>query len=262
MRFNVVQPGPTVKPPKLAWLRSQGLGVICGQATVLLLAIGSVVITMTKDGASKNIAMDDIRPFFDEPAWAHLWFYLLLPLMTLYALNTILATWDSVLRKWKNGIRTASPYAASIIHVGFLIALVAHLIGGLLGTEHRPVMVSREWTELGDGRQARVMALEVESLPDGGIKQVWATMEVRDSDGSVSRPVVSFNGPLSSRLGSDLYLLTKHGRIPVGRPTAGGPQQTQEAVLLRRRHAPGNPWALGSALVMLIGIGLMWRRFV
>ena len=32
----------------LGWLYSQGLGIVCGQLTVLLLGIGSVVIAATR----------------------------------------------------------------------------------------------------------------------------------------------------------------------------------------------------------------------
>ena len=51
--------------PRWAWLRSQGLGLVCGFATVLLFAIGSVVISATRDGASSAIHMDDLRGFFE-----------------------------------------------------------------------------------------------------------------------------------------------------------------------------------------------------
>ena len=82
---------------RLAWLRSQGLGLCCGLATVALLAIGSFVIPATRDGASAGIGMDDLRGFFDPPRFAHLWLYLLFPVAALYAVNTVLATWDTVI---------------------------------------------------------------------------------------------------------------------------------------------------------------------
>ena len=33
------------------------------------------------------------------------------------------------------------------------------------------------------------------------------------------------------------------------------------AILLRRRHAPGNPWALLASLLLTLGLAIMWRRF-
>ena len=90
---------------RLAWLRSQGLGLACGLSTVALLAIGSVVLAATREGASAGIRGDDLRAFFDPPRPAHLWLYLLFPVAGLYAVNTVLATWDSVSRKWRGGVR-------------------------------------------------------------------------------------------------------------------------------------------------------------
>jgi hypothetical protein len=30
----------------------------------------------------------------------------------------------------------------------------------------------------------------------------------------------------------------------------------------RQRHAPGNPWALVAAVVLALGLGMMWRRLL
>lgn len=319
------------EPPR-GWLFSQGLGILCGQAAVALLAVGSVALAATRDGASAEIRMDDLRGFFVAPSPVHLWFYLLVPVLGLYGLNVLLATWDSVLRKWRRGLRAPRAYAAAVVHLSFLVALFAHLVGGLGGAERPPVTVGPAWAELGDGRQARLASLELEPLPDGGLKQAWATVELRDPGGSVSESLVHYNGPLSSGLGADLLLLARQGSTPSaarlalgpqrcrvaldercqlggaqaellyllpaeshasqalarvrvqvspgaaaeelwlmqGRPVrlAGGPSlslegiESEPAILLRRRHAPGNPWALLSAALLALGLGLMWRRFL
>jgi len=34
------------------------------------------------------------------------------------------------------------------------------------------------------------------------------------------------------------------------------------AILLRPRTAPSNPWALASALLVAVGVVMMWRRLV
>jgi len=204
-----------------AWLFSQGLGVICGQATVLLLAIGSIVIATTREGASASIAMDDMRAFFDPPSVVHLWFYLLVLVLTLYALNTTLATCQSVARKWRAGIRAPRFYAPAVIHVAFLIGLLAHGVGGIGGAELGQLMLGPSWTELGDGREARVAGLKAEFNPDGSMKQVRASVETRDAKGSVSETVVHYNGPMSRGLGSELMLLVRPQRVPALRLARG-----------------------------------------
>jgi hypothetical protein len=37
---------------------------------------------------------------------------------------------------------------------------------------------------------------------------------------------------------------------------------TRPAILLRGRHAPGNPWALLASLLLALGLLMMWRRFI
>jgi hypothetical protein len=206
---------------RTAWLFSQGLGVSCGQATVLLLAIGSVVLSATREGASAAIEMDDIRSFFDAPSVVHLWFYLLVLVLTLYALNVTLATWQNVAKKWRAGIRAPRFYAPAVIHVAFLAGLLAHGVGGVGGGELDRLLLGPSWTELGDGREARVTGLEVESNPDGSMKQLRASVETRDAEGSSSETVVYYNGPLSRGLGSDLMLLVRPHNVPTLRLARG-----------------------------------------
>lgn len=218
-----------VPPSRWDWLSSQGLGVLCGQATVLLLAIGSVVLANTRDGASAVIGMDDIRGFFAPPSIVHLWFYLLVLVLGLYGLNTLLATWKSVAFKWRSGVRRVQAYAASVVHLGFLLGLFAHLVGGLGGAELGQVSVGPDWTAIGDGREARLLALDVPRLPDGGMKQVEASVELRDGNGEHSTATVSYNGPLSSGLGSDLLLLVRPGAVAFAALRLGDDRCTLEA---------------------------------
>ncbi len=210
------------------WLSSQGLGVLCGQATVLLLAIGSVVLSTTREGASASIAMDDLRAFFDPPSVVHLWLYLLVVVLTVYALNTTLATCQNVTRKWRAGIRAPRFYAPALIHVAFLLALLAHGVGGIAGAELDPAWVGPGWTSIDRGRtsidrgrtsidagqEARVTGLQIESNRDGSVKQVRARLQLRDADGAARDTVVDYNGPLSRALGSDLMLLIQSQSVP------------------------------------------------
>jgi hypothetical protein len=197
------------------------LGVICGQTTVLLLAIGSVVLAATRKGASAAIEMDDLRGFFDAPSVVHSWFYLLVLVLTLYALNVTLATWQNVATKWRAGIRAPRFYAPAVIHVAFLVGLLAHGVGGIGGAELDRLMLGPSWAQLGDGREARVTGLEVEPNPDGSMKQLRASVETRDADGSSSETVVYYNGPLSRGLGSELMLLVRPHSVPTLRLARG-----------------------------------------
>ncbi|MBI5510586.1 MAG: hypothetical protein HY903_17655 [Deltaproteobacteria bacterium] len=245
------------RPPRLAWLRSQGLGVLTAQGAVLLLALGSVVLTVTAGDASKAIAMDEIRGFFTTPSLAHLWFYLLLAVLTLFALNTALCTFDSVTTRWRAGIRAPAAYAASLIHVGVLVALFAHLVGGVWNREDGQMVVAGDWRAFGDGRLVRLKELQVVPQADGSPKTVRAFLELRAPMGDVTTEVVGFNEPLSAGLGRDLTMLVRPMRVPRTSDRAN-----DDAVLLRRRHAPGNSVGLFAAVAMALGVLMMWRRLV
>jgi hypothetical protein len=316
-----------MRSDRLAWLRSQGLGLACGFATVALLAVGSFVIAATRDGASAGIGMDDLRGFFDPPRVAHAWLYLLFPVAGLYALNTVLATWDTVVRRWSLGVRAPSAYAASIVHVGFLLGLVAHAAAGFRGEDRGQVLVSAGWEAIPGFGEARLVSLEVDPLPGGMPRAVTASLEVRDGDGRVRSAAVGYNAPLSTPAAGRLALLGDFGRVRVARLSSGpdacavaegqacvvggetvrvvavgpggdggpaalvrarGPSGREEVrwlgaggellalaggrplrlegigvepgVVLRVREAPGNPWALAAAVVLTLGVVLMWRK--
>jgi hypothetical protein len=231
------------RPPRLAWLRSQGLGLLCGLATVVLLAVGSVVLVSTRDGASASVGLDDLRGFFEPPRLEHLWLYLLFPVAGLYAVNTVLATWDTVLRKWRAGLRAPGAYAPSLIHVGFLLALVAHGVGGFLGAERGAVLVGPDWQSLPGFGEARLRSLDVDALPGGMPRAAWAHLEVRDGSGGVHAETVGYNVPLSARGGAALALLSDFGQAWIARLVSRG-----ESCAL----AEGQSCLLGGASIRLV----------
>jgi len=322
---------PAPPPPdRFAWLRSQGLGVICGYGTVLLLATGSVVMVLTREGASAGIQLDDLRPFFTRPSPVHLWLYLLFPVAGLYALNTTLATLENLRRRWRAGQRAPSAYAIAVVHLAFLLALAAHGVGGFGSQELGTVVVHGDFSPLPGFGEARLASIEVDRLPGGMPKAVRAVVELRRPGRDLEQVQVGYNQPISEGLGGRLALLQDEGRTPVARFSSGstycalvegetcqvggdavtmlalsripksheqaalirapGPDgQVQErwlvrgellllrgarpfefntlmqgepAVLLRVRETPGNPWALLAALVLSLGVALMWRRLL
>jgi hypothetical protein len=241
---------------RLDWLRSQGLGLVCGFGTVVLLAVGSVILAATRDGASASVGLDDLKGYFAPPAAVHGWLYALGALAALYALNTLLATWDTVVRKWRAGVRAPGAYAASIIHVGFLVAMFGHALGGFTSEDFEPVIVSEGWSEVPGFGEARLLTLEVDAMPNGMPKSARATLAVRGPDGATRQEIVDYNQPLSRGLGGHLALLAEMGQVNV--PGVG----PRPAILLRPRTTPSNPWALASGLLVGLGVVLMWRRLI
>ena len=220
------RPPPSAESPRpardgAAWLRSQGLGLVCGFGTVLLLAVGSVVRVLTRDGASAGIELDDLAGYFTRPSPAHLWLYLLFPLAGLYALNTTLATLDNVRRRWRAGQRAPAAYAIAVVHAAFLLALAAHGVGGFLSEERGATVLTSGWQPLPGFGEARLVSLEVDTLPGGMPKEVRAVVEQRGPDGAVSSALVGYNQPLSRGWGARLALLQEFGRVAVARLSSG-----------------------------------------
>jgi hypothetical protein len=237
---------PAARPGRWAWLRSQGLGVCCGLATVVLLAIGSVVMAATRDGASAGIGLDDLTGFFERPSLAHLWLYALVPVVALYALNTFLATWETVTSRWRAGWREPRAYAAAVMHVAFLVALLAHVAGGFWSREGGGHVVTEGWQPLPGFGEARLVSLQVDELPNGMPREVRAAVELRDAAGRVEAAEVGYNRPLSGGLGSRLALLSELGRVPVARLASG-----DETCALTQ----GQRCTLGGEAIELLGFG-------
>ena len=205
-------------PPagRWAWLRSQGLGLACGQATVLLLGVGTVVLARTRDGASARVQLDDLTVFFREPSGVHLWLYLLFPVTALYALNTALCTWDATLARWRRGAAPASSWAPTVIHVAFLLALLAHGVGGFGNHDLQPLTVGSAPVALDGERTLRLTALTTDLTASGKVKQVHALVELAGPGGAAEVVEVGYNQPLSRGLGSELLLLEQAGPMPPG----------------------------------------------
>jgi hypothetical protein len=183
----------------------------------MLLAIGSVVMAVTRDGASAGIGLDDLRGFFERPSPAHLWLYALVPVVAIYALNTLLATWETVITRWRSGLRAPRAYAAAVMHVAFLVALLAHLASGFLSREGGDQIVTEGWQPLAGFGEARLVSLQTDALPNGMPRRVSAGVELREAGGRVEAVEVGYNRPLSGGLGSRLAILSEFGQVPVAR---------------------------------------------
>ncbi|MBK8481249.1 MAG: hypothetical protein IPL40_08750 [Proteobacteria bacterium] len=246
---------PSSGPATKGWLpllRSQGLGLLCGQGAVLLLAIGSIVLAATREGASARVQLDDLRAFFAPPSAWHLWLYLLIVVLVIYGLNTALCTWQSTLRKWRGGQRSPWAHGPALLHLAFLVALLAHLIGGLGGSEQPPlVLTTTGFTRLDAQHRARLRTLRLETHPDGSRRQATARLTLEAAGGARREVDLRYNEPLVLAAGTRLLLLAGVFQ------QAGQPPE----IALRVRQAPGTPWALASALLLLLGLVLMQRRF-
>ncbi|MCK5688143.1 cytochrome c biogenesis protein ResB [Myxococcota bacterium] len=204
-----VEVSGAARPSRFAFLWSQGFGLICAFSTVLLLAIGSIVLANTKEGASKGVVLDDFREFFVHPHWAHTWFYLLVIALVFYGLSTFLATWRSLSQKLRSRA-SLTAYGPVIMHLGFLLALLAHGVSGFFGMELGTITIGEEWRKLPTGELLRLKNVEVESHPNGQPKQFYITLDVVEEEGT-KEEVVAFNQPFSRKWGTQVWFLSGFG---------------------------------------------------
>jgi len=160
--------------------------------------------------------------------------------------NTALGTWDNVARRWRAGQRAPSAYAAAVIHLGFLLALVAHAAGGFLSEDRGPVLVTTGWQSVPGFGEVRLTDLAVDALPGGMPRAVRAAVEVRAPGGEVERAVIGYNQPLSAGLGARLAILQEQGQLPAARLASGEARCTL---------AQGQSCRIGGAPVELLGLG-------
>lgn len=190
--------------------KSQKLGILTGFTVTGLLIIGSLIMNYCPRQYA-GLSGDDISFFFNDKQPLHLWFYLLFLACILYGVNTFLCTLDSVIKKTRSGVKKVTLYGASVVHIGFIITLVAHLIGGLYSTTEPPVSVADEWTDLG-GFEMKVTDLKTSSYPNGMPKKITASVAVK-KDGTEFSDTLGYNNPVLLRHGISEVLMQDYGWI-------------------------------------------------
>lgn len=195
------------------FLKSQKLGIIVGFTVTGLLIIGSLTMSHFPRHYA-GLSGDDITFFFTERKPIHAWFYLLFIGCVFYGVNTFLCTLDSVIRKAKGGVKKISLYGATLVHVGFIITLVVHLVGGLCSTSSPPVSVANEWVDVG-GAEMKVTDLKTSSYPNGMPKNITVFVSVR-KDGVEYSDTLGYNNPVLLQHGVLEVLMRDYGWIASG----------------------------------------------
>lgn len=195
------------------FFKSQKLGIIIGFTVTGLLIIGSLIMNFQPQ-QYRGLSGEDISFFFVHKKPIHTWFYLLFLACIIYGVNTFLCTLDSIIRKTKAGVKKISLYGASVVHIGFVITLIAHLIGGLYSTTEPPVSVADEWTDLG-GVEMKVTDLKTSSYPNGMPKIIEAFVTVR-KDGLEFSDTLGYNNPVLLQHGAMEVLMRDYGWIASG----------------------------------------------
>ncbi|MFQ5964374.1 MAG: hypothetical protein ACE5KZ_08830 [Candidatus Scalinduaceae bacterium] len=193
------------------FLKSQKTGIITGFTVTGLLIIGSLIMNF-KPEAYEGLSGEDITFFFKNIKAVNIWFYLMFVAFVLYGVSVFFCTLDSIIRKVKGRISKIPLYGAAIVHVGFLITLVAHLIGGIGSDSSMPITVADAWVETGDF-DMKVAGLKNTSYPNGMPRKIYAHMKIR-RNGKEFDDTLGYNNPVLLDCGTKEILLRNYGNVP------------------------------------------------
>ncbi len=149
-----------------------------------------------------------------------LWIYILIILIALFALNAVLCTIERLynILKYRRPWRSLYP---QIVHIGFLIALLGHLVGSVYGFRSQGNLVyqgERIAVPHAEGLSIRldeVAAVPVtEGRPEGGLQSLTTTVTLFEEGEKLLTDTIELNDPLRYR-GVAFYHVD-HGESPTG----------------------------------------------
>ncbi len=193
------------------FLKSQKTGIIVGFAVTGLLIIGSLIMNYFPE-SYEGLSGEDITFFFNEPKLIHTWFYLMFIAFAMYGICIFICTLDSILRKVKARSKKVALYGASIVHIGFLVTLVAHLVGGIWSESGRPITIADTWVQSGE-YELKVTGLDSTTYPNGMPRKIKAQMKIR-KDGKEFDDTLGYNNPVLLDSGTKAFLLRNYGNMP------------------------------------------------
>ena len=195
------------------FLKSQKTGIIIGFTVTGLLIIGSLIMNFFPE-FYEGLSGEDITFFFNNPAPIHTWFYVMFVAFAMYGISIFFCTLDSILRKVKARTSKIPLYGASIVHIGFLVTLVAHLVGGIWSETGIPITITDKWVQAGE-YELKVTGLETTSYPNGMPRKIKAQIEIR-KDGEETSDTLGYNNPVLLDSGTKQFLLRNYGNMPDG----------------------------------------------
>ena len=181
----------------------------------------------------------------DVPVTVSWWLWLTILLLALLVLNTVLCTSETLWSRWRR-VGLMPLLAPQLIHIGFLLIVLAHLQSAYGGYMQQVEVVEGMVVQLPDGKQFGIAALAVIMSPNGmpaGFSSELAT----DLNNPAERSTISPNHPWFSG-GYGVYIKQAEA-IP------------NKRALLEIHREPGAAVALVGAIVfMVVNVLLLFLR--
>jgi hypothetical protein len=214
------------------------LALIC-----IVMAAGSFLLT--GDYAAAINGMPLLVWLREVPLGASWWLWLTVILLALLVLNTILCSSETLWSRWGRA-GWMSLFAPQLIHVGFLLMVLAHLQSAYGGYVEQIVVNEGMVAQLPDGRQFGVAGIGVTMSPMGMPTGLSSEL-VTDLRNPAERSTISPNHPWFAG-GYGVYIKQAEA-YPYKR------------ALLEIHREPGAGMALAGAIVFTVGnVLLVWLR--
>jgi len=187
---------------KMIWrfFCSTTLTVVLAFIICVVTAFGSIV-TVNSRPFFRKIDHEIFLPWFYRHGAERLdltfWIYILLILIALFGLNTFVCTIDKLYRIVKLRLPKRAFYP-QIIHIGFMVALLGHLVGSVAGFRtYENILVKGRQTPVphSAGMTVRLDNLDTEFGPRGP-KKVRTTITLFEDGKELRTADISFNSPV------------------------------------------------------------------
>lgn len=166
--------------PVFAALGSVRVSLVLGFATAGMLIVASFFVPSPRGPGALPFDESIVR-FFTPIAGTYAWFYALLAVTFAYGVNGLFGTWRNLSQRVAS--RTFDRRFAGIflMHLGFVIGLVAHLVAGLTTAVEGRAVLSSAPVELA-GRSLRLLdAMEIPN-PDGSLRTFTSHLDLGGGD--------------------------------------------------------------------------------
>jgi cytochrome c biogenesis protein ResB len=219
---------------------------------VCIFFLGSYMMPMHREvfaGMNEDILFGWVESTALGNLWYTWWFFAALAGLVLLTINTLVCSIQAVRGRWTRGdfLLRISP---QVVHAGFLLILLAHLLGAGWGYRASGMMPEGAYAQLPENRVLHLRAVHVQTDERGFMRDYAVEAQVFENNQQVAAGTLGPNKPLFYQ-GMGIYL--KHLSFE-GRPTA----------LLVVSRDPGALWAFAGGVLFMIGalalLVLKWKR--
>lgn len=221
-------------------------GFILCLIVVLNLMVGSLVMNSHPELYPSFFHLD-LNYFFQPVRGEHFWLYALLVTFSLFGINLLACTIDSVIRLMNNKAGRLKASAALLFHVALVITMVAHLYEGFYASTSR-TMITTQGTELPVLGKVKVESLKNTYYPDNSLQDTEVTLSFNKPDGQQINKEIAFNQPAIFDGGRRQVVMLSGQMMPAGVAI------TRSGDNHEFRLEANKPQPVGSGSLLLLGV--------